>query len=266
MKRNVLLIAFTVLLMLLAAVSCSVKENREPCPCYIVFTFPDRDIVSHGVGIGAWHSKFLFSDNIDLGDYPVKYMKAVERQELVVYAYTGKNVALREERRMMIPYGSQSDSLYSFYQPIDCNDELSSCEVKFHKQFATVTVDIRKSVSQMSHYELEASGNTCGFDVLSYVPVIGPFSCKVAPIQNDYVFRFRIPRQIDNSMSITLFKDGKQTGVYPLGRLIERMGYDWLEDDLRDIFVSIDYTVSNMSVYVEGWEIVEDFPLKDVVL
>ena len=250
----------------MVAVSCSVKEDREPCPSYLEITFPERNVVSNGVGIGAWNTRFLFFDNIDLGDYPESYLCAVERQELVLCAYTGKNRALREERKMMIPFGSQCDSLYAFYKEIDCRGEIESCEVRFHKQFATVSVDIRKSVSEMKAYTAVIDGNTCGFDVLSFVPVLGPFEYKASAIQNDYLFRFRIPRQLDNSMSLTLYKDNNVVGQYPLGRLIERMGYDWLEDDLRDIIVSIDHVAARLSILIEGWEIAEDFELSEVVL
>ena len=246
--------------------SCSVKEDREPCPSYLEVVFPERNVVSRGVGLGIWNTRFVFFDTIDLADYPDSYLCAVERQKLVLCAYTGKYRALREERKMMIPFGSQCDSLYAFYREVDCHGETESCEVRFHKQFATVTVDIRKSVSEMKAYSALVDGNTCGFDVLSFEPVLGPFEYKATVMQNDYLFRFRIPRQLDNSMSFTLFKDDRLIGEYPLGRLIERMGYDWMEDDLRDIIVSIDYAASRLSILVEGWEIAEDFELKEVIL
>lgn len=259
-------IVFTVFFASLCVLSCSVKENREPCPCYLEITFPQRNEVTHGVGLSAWHSKFLFFDDIDLGDYPDVYLRAVERQELVVCAYTGRYKALRDERKMMIPFGSQCDSLYSFYKEVDCSGENASCEVNFLKQFATVTVDIRKSAAEMQHYSMKASGNTCGFDLLSFTPVLGPFECNVTPLQNDYVFRFRIPRQVDSSLLLTLAKDGRDICEYPLGRLIELTGYDWTDPDLHDIFVSIDHTVSILTIRVEDWDYEENFDLKQVIL
>lgn len=247
-------------------ISCSVKENREPCPCYLEILFPERDVVTRSVDVGGWNSKFVFSENIDLSKYPEGYLCAVERQSLVVSACTGRDAAGQDGRKVVIPFGSQSDSLYAFYREVDCTGEDASCEVRFYKQFATVNVDIRKSVAEMAKYSVKVSGNTCGFDLLSFVPVIGPFECTAVPVKNDIAFRFRVPRQTDNSMSVQLYKDGSDAGEFALGRLIERMGYNWLDDDLKDVYVTIDHVSATLFIRVEGWEYVEEFPLREVIL
>lgn len=263
---NRMIVACAVLMAGAVSFSCTVKENRVPCPCYLEVLFPERDVISHGVDVGGWNSKFVFSENIDLSEYPEAYVRAVERQSLIVSAFTGRDGAEPKGRRLEIPFGSQCDSLYAFYREVDCSGEKATCEVLFRKQFATVNLDIRKSVAEMEKYSVKVSSNSCGFDLLSFVPLLGPFECTATAMKNDYAFRFRVPRQSDNSMTVILYKNDNHMGEYALGKLIERTGYDWLDDDLKDIYVTIDHVSATLFLRIEGWEYVEEFPLREVTL
>lgn len=259
--RHHLSLAVLTLCLAPVLVCCSVKEDRVPCPSYLKVSFEDRPHIDSRVGLLGWDSAELFRDTIDVADYDPYWIKAVRKGELTFSAYRSKGVdAAMKSHYVVSPEGFQADSLYGFHTKVDVNEEVSYVNVSLKKQFCTVFLDIRRSATEMRDFTFRVNGNTCGFDVLNFEPVPGLFNFSATSPAGDRIVPFRIYRQMDDSISVIVYKMGGIVGSYPLGVYIRRMGYNWDAEELQDIYVVVDLVEGQILISVEGWEEGAVFP------
>lgn len=247
---------------LVAGTGCSVKEDRVPCPAYLNVSFADRETIVKNVGMLGYTRSEVFREDINVAEYNPYWVKAVRKGIITLSAYYGMDGASASGHQVTIPVGSQCDSLYAFHEDVDCTGDMAYADVTLHKQFCTVFLDLNKPLTgqnSLNHYHLLVEGNTCGFDLLNFKPVEGSFRIEPRAEQGERVVRFRIPRQMDDSMKVTityLTDDGEDIPMekFPLGEYIARMGYNWKAEDLQDIYVKVDIVAGFITVSVDGWE------------
>ena len=162
---------------------------------------------------------------------------------------------------MRIPPGYEADSLYAWAGEVDATGDLAYASVTFRKQFATVFLDIRKSADVVRNCRFLVEGNSCGFDLLDFSPVEGPFRCEPVPREGESIVTFRVPRQGDNSLAVTIRPEESVPARFPLGEYIDRLGYNWKTEELQDIYVAIDLARGLVDVRVADWEEGTTFPL-----
>lgn len=234
--------------------ACTVKEDREPCPCYLNVSFRDREHITSEVGILGWDATEVFRAGIDIADHDPYWVKAVRKGTFRLAVYTGAAGTLPADHYAVIPPGSQSDSLYAFHAEVDATGEMAFADVVLRKQFCTVHLDLRKSAEQMRDFRFLVEGGTCGFDLLSFEAVPGIFRHEPSARPGERVVNFRIPRQADESMTVTAWYGGLDAGTFPLGSYIARTGYNWSAEELQDIYVVIDLALGQVTVSVDDWE------------
>ena len=255
----------TCLALLAAGTACSIKEDRGPCPCYLHVSFTDPEATGEAELMG-WGDDRVFRDRIRIEEARPAWTKPVPKGILTVSACTGIREAFAEGHQMRIPPGSEADSLYAWSGEVDATGDLAYARVTFRKQFATVFLDIRKSAEVVRSCRFLVEGNACGFDLLDFSPVEGKFRCEPVP-DNDpstssgTVVTFRIPRQADTGLTVTITPEGSVPARFPLGEYIDRLGYNWKTEELQDIYVSIDLARGLVDVRVADWEHGAEFPL-----
>ena len=248
------------LALLTAGTACTVKEDRGPCPCYLQVTFTDPDAAGEAQMLG-WDEDRLFRDMVRIEEARPAWTKPVRKGMLVLLACTGMDESFPEGRQMRIPPGSQADSLYAWFEEVDATGDLAYAKVSFRKQFATVFLDIRKPADVVRSCRFDVEGNSCGFDLLDFSPVSGTFRCSPVPRDGEEVVTFRIPRQEDTGLSVTIRPEDAPSARFPLGEYIERLGYNWKTEELQDIYVAIDLVRGLVDVRVADWEEGTVFPL-----
>ena len=182
------------------------------------------------------------------------WYRAVPKGTFYATAYTGTGFADETARYITIPIGHQCDSLYAWYKEVDCTGEETYEDVVFHKQFATVFFDIRTVRTPASRFSLLVTGFTHGFDVVGFAPLDGSFRYETVASAGEHVVPFRIPRQKDGSLYVNITMDGSGEMKFPLGRYIIDSGYNWEQEDLEDIYFSVDLVASTATIRVAGWE------------
>lgn len=240
---------------------CSIKEDREPCPVYLSVGFSDRESITHSVGLVGWNGEGpLFHSVIDVKEYDPYWVKAVHRGFVSLSAYTGAESSYVSDRRMVIPMGHQADSLYAFFREVDCTGDDAYVDVVFRKQFCTVHLDLNQKEERLSRFRFLVEGGTCGFNLDSFAAVEGPFSCSPSARPGETIVDFRIPRQVDSSLKITMWFLNEETnqydliGEYPLGEMIAKTGYNWKEESLQDVYVKIGIAFEYFEISIGGWE------------
>ena len=257
------------LALLAAGTACSVKEDRGPCPCYLQVSFTDPDAAGEAELLG-WRDDRLFRDRIRIEETRPAWTKPVSKGMLIVSACTGYREAFPEGHQLRIPPGSEADSLYAWFGEVDATGDLAYAQVTFRKQFATVFLDIRKSADVVRSCRFLVEGNSCGFDLLDFSPVEGKFRCEPVPdagpsagpgTGDGAIVTFRVPRQADTGLTVTIHPEGSFPTRFPLGEYINRLGYNWKTEELQDIYVSIDLARGLVDVRVADWEEGAEFPL-----
>ena len=265
--------------------SCSIKEDRDGCPCWM--TVEMSDLVGHdgekvgqagrfSVGAGDGESVVLRlrgNSDEDAVDYEYRVTEAVRvdvgaleyevpRGSVGVSAvafgnetpgragYDGKSAGYDGDE-IRVPVGEQMDSLYGFFKMYHTRCESVLCDVELHKEFCTVSFTLGED-GYISPYDLEVWGNVAGVSAWDLMPVLGEF--RYAPMQKNGVYQVRVPRQVDNSLELVMLEDSEIVDRLPLGEYIARSGYDWTAEDLADVNVALDLEMQQVMITVSGWD------------
>ena len=248
---------------MLAATACSVKEIRGECPCYLQVTFAETETRGEARLLGWREPAALFRETVRIEDC-TPWVHPVEKGFLTVAACKGIRESILETHRVGIPAGREADSLYAGFAEVDATGEIARAEIALRKQFATVFLDIRKKASELKDYAFLVEGNTSGFDLLDYSPVPGLFRCEPKARDGESIVTFRLPRQADDSLTVTVRAGEGVPATFPLGKYIAALGYNWKTEELQDIYVAIDLVNGLVDLRVADWEEGMVFPLVEI--
>ena len=219
---------------LVALVSCSIKEDRSDCPCWLTVE------ADNTVSVNGWFgTRSLFKVNGGFID------KKVPRGLVDVVANIGSFSA---------PEGQQMDSLFARRIPVDTDGESAYARVTLCKNFATIELDFKDEDDGRTDYDLLATGTISGVDVRSLNPVEGPFSFIPEPKTDGRGYAFRVPRQKDESLRLELSYNGSPVETIDLGYLIAKTGFDWKAESLGDIAILCDLPAHTFTITVKECE------------
>ena len=267
--------------------SCSIKEDRDGCPCWMTVEMSDLVGQDGRSPVGAGDDgcvvlRLRGNSDEDAVDYEYQVTEAVRvdvgaleyevpRGSVGVSAvafgnetpgragYDGKSAGYDGDE-IRVPVGEQMDSLYGFFKMYHTRCESVLCDVELHKEFCTVSFTLGED-GYTSPYHIEVWGNVAGVSVWDLMPVLGEF--RYAPMQENGVYQVRVPRQVDNSLELVMLEipdqvgyDGERVVVdrLPLGEYIARSGYDWTAEDLDDVNVALDLEMQQVMITVSGWD------------
>ena len=219
---------------LVALVSCSVKEDRGDCACYLTVD------AERAVSVDGWFgARSLFNVNGGFVD------RQVPRGIVDIVASHG---------RFSVPEGQQMDSLFARRIPVDTDGESAYARVTLCKNFATIELDFKDEDDGRTDYDLLATGTISGVDVRSLNPVEGSFSFVPEPNTDGRGYAFRVPRQKDETLKLLLSKDGNIVETIDLGHLVAKTGFDWKAESLGDIAILCDLPAHTFTITVKEWE------------
>ncbi len=221
---------------LAALVSCSVKEDRSDCPCWITV------IADKAVSLSAWYGNQRILDNHQGGleDH------MVPRGIVDLVASVGD---------FTVPEGQQMNELFAQLIPLETDGEFAYAGVELEKQFATVYIDFKEEDDGRASYDLEVAGTVSGADIHTLKPVEGVFCCTPEPLADENRgYALRVPRQKDESLTLRLMDQGEIVDTIPLGELIRKAGFDWTKESLGDVSILCDLPAHSFTITVMEWE------------
>jgi len=271
--------------------SCSIKEDRDGCPCWMTVEMPGQ--AGHD---GTVVLRLRGNSDEDAVDYEYQVTEAVRvdvgaleyevprgsvgvsavafSNEIPVRAgydglkagYDGGSAGYDGDE-IRVPVGEQMDSLYGFFKMYHTRCESVLCDVELHKEFCTVSFTLGED-GYSSPYRIEVWGNVAGVSAWDLMPLEGDF--RFAPSPEDGVYRVRVPRQHDASLELVMLEipdqvgyDGERAGDdgervvvdrLPLGEYIARSGYDWAAEDLADVHIALDMEKQQVMITVSDWD------------
>ena len=240
-----------------AMASCTVKEDRGPCPCILDIFLGDSGDIADKIAVSGWGdgTDRLFLDKIEPEQYSGPYSKKVQKGFLYVSAYGGNDAMTLRGDKLVIPEGKPCDHVWAYKgSTIDATGETAEDHVVLHKQFAVIHVKVELPEQAKGDVVLRAKGTSNGFDISTLEPNRGDFNC-FATLDAEMHHLICVPRQHDDSLELEVFLDGVLSRTVRAGELIANSGYSWTSEDLEDIYLSLSlFTPGKASVGVSGWD------------
>ncbi len=230
---------------------CSVKENRRECPCRLFLDFSETD--AEEVPYADLHvlssEGFHLVEHVGSGAFGEELVLHVPRRGARVNAYCGAEGYVYDDGRMEIPYGSECPHvhMHSSYVETDC--EAAYEKVRVRKNYCLITVHVEEADFP---YVLDVRGEICGYGV-DGSPADGAFLFAMRPDGNG-VCSVSVPRQVDNSLRLDVDDGTDVLKTFALGEYVTASGYDWSAESLGDITIGLDYSLSHVTLKIEGWE------------
>ena len=256
MKRVCTSLAFLAL-----TLSCSVKEDRSECPCFLTVDMSGVETSSlMGQGLDSLvlligsGEDFYIKEAFRLRDNVQEYSAAVPRGEVSVLAACGPAWERFSRSGMHIPEGGECPVVYMFAESFEAASGEMRRSVVLHRSFCVLTVSMKTSYGAKPRpYRILLDGNISGFN-MDGTPEEGVFH-SFSPASSGGLCRMRIPRQVDGSLMLEIdFLDSDEIRTFPIGRYILESGYDWSAPDLEDISVEMDFSRSSLTFTTSKWK------------
>jgi len=263
--------------------SCSVKEDRNDCPCHLVLDFSKApDGICDTITVFVQATGYMHLDSVFLkplpdgektyydldydmakgGDPVVTPMKTsgpptklyeldVPRTDLHLFIMTGGEIGLLQFAACL-PEGRECPNTYLMTGVLDSRCDELKLPVELHKNNCKLTIHYRNETAK--GYSLEVLSPVVGFNYDgSPAAVPGALFHFDMKLKNEGVCSVRLPRQSDSSLMLNVNNKNKLLRSFALGEFIKESGYDWTKEDLDDLDVTIDYASTAVSFTVGKW-------------
>ncbi len=228
---------------------CSVKEDRNLCPCRLILDFSEVDtsVVKSANVILTADNGFSFASKINAEDFQMLETIDVPRSDVNLMIW-GEAEGLLNEGTITIPLGKDCPPLYNHLTIIDARRESFREIVSFKKNHCRMTIDFR--IGDILLEDASLFGNVNGY-TYDGKPILGEFRCGLRKDSGKSVVN--IPRQIDNSLVMTIQDNSNVLKHLALGEYIVASGYDWQAQELADVHVQVDLFTSNVLISIQNW-------------
>ena len=243
---------FAVLGMTVMLASCSVKEDRSTCPCWLQVNVSNV-IVDKFQLRGWWNGEILFEKTL-YRETPGGVLEfKVPRGTVELSAIYGQMNLVESAGALMLPKGSRMDSLFAYSAALDTRIDEVADTLALHKNFAHVVLDFKDVDDGRAGYDMKIKGNVSGLSVRTLDPIEGDFDI-VPEDSEERGYEFLLPRQLDDSLTAEMWYKGKRIKTIPLGKYIAKAGFDWSLKDLGDIYILADLPGQKFTITIKEWE------------
>lgn len=233
--------------------ACSVKEDRGCCPCRIVFDLSGIGDAADSVCLSLVSADgFLLNSCLPASGESSSYSVDVRKGLYFSNVFCGDEGLFSEVDGLVIPEGNQCPAVYMFSERIEAYGECCSSRPVLAKNYCLARILLVCDDASELAFSLRIRGNVNGYG-LTGEPSDGDFSFT-PEIGLDACAEVRLPRQKDASLMLDVIDEDKVLRTFSLGSIIIESGYDWSARELDDIELTVDYSKTDVTFIVNGWE------------
>ena len=277
---------------------CSVKEDRDLCPCTLVLEFPREDAERLQDGVTVCMRGYSDGDGLSLCDTllagqpasggasdGVSYSYVVPKGDIdlaVAYSADGLAGELNSSGKWIeIDEGRPCPSIWTCCEKVSARADRVTVPVRLHKNFCRIDIQVRDVDGEEFPFKLRVRGNVNGYG-LDGKPARGAFLCDAEMAETEgsgfgtesevpgsgtasestvsgHGYAVTVPRQTDDSLTLEIVTDDGVAKSFAIGNYISASGYDWTSADLKDICLEIDYARTVISFTIDKWTHSEQF-------
>jgi len=255
----------TVAAALLCFASCSIKEDRTECPCWLTINY---DAIIHMFDykqalVTIVASEVVCQENVDI--LPLEGVGneyAVPRRENIVSCVVGHENLWWKSDSLTVPEGLDWGKVFLDSKYVDCSGDLAYTAVNVHKEYCQVNfILVGLNDASLYPFDIRVRGNNNGIRLRDRRPLHGRFTTYAQPENTAELFRARIPRQEANELTADLlyrrpdhdYAESDLVMTMNLGTALESVGYNWNKEDLDDLYVTVDFVLGTFSVSIMPW-------------
>ena len=239
--------------------SCSVREDRGPCPGYLEIDLDAYVGLTGGVQLLGWRDEAaLFDRRVDISRREGNSaMLSVPKGEVNYCAWFGlKNKKDDLHGRVYgIPLGKDADPLYAFTRKgLLLEGEYLWDKAEPHRHHCILTIHVDGLASErLPELLVRISSGTSGINLEDLSPIRGNFQVSGHP-GRDGILQFTLLRQGFGDLQAEIYDGGRLVGTYDLSSLLDVSGYDWTSEDLADIRMNFSVSSSEVSLVIGYWD------------
>lgn len=277
---------------------CSVKEDRDLCPCTLVLEFPGEDAERLQDGVTVCMRGYSDGDGFSLCDTllagraasggasdGVSYSYVVPKEDIdlaVAYSADGLAGELNSSGKWIeIDEGRPCPSIWTCCEKVSAMADRVTVPVRLHKNFCRIDIQVRDVDGEEFPFKLRVRGNVNGYG-LDGKPARGAFLCDAERSETEgsgfgtesevpgsgtasestgskHGYAVTVPRQTDDSLTLEIVTDDGVAKSFAIGNYIASSGYDWTSADLKDICLEIDYARTVILFTIDKWTHSEQF-------
>lgn len=277
---------------------CSVKEDRDLCPCTLVLEFPGEDAERLQEGVTVCMRGYSDGDGFSLCDTllagqpasegapdGVSYSYVVPKGDIdlaVAYSADGLAGELNSSGRWIeIDEGRSCPSIWTCCEKVSARADRVTVPVRLHKNFCRIDIQVRDVDGEDFPFRLRVRGNVNGYG-LDGKPARGAFLCDAESAEtkgsdfgtesevpgsgtasentgSGHGYAVTVPRQTDDSLILEIVTGDGVAKSFAIGNYIASSGYDWTSADLKDICLEIDYARTVILFTIDKWTHSEQF-------
>lgn len=276
---------------------CSVKEDRDLCPCTLVLEFPreDAERLQEGVTVcmrGYSDDGFSLCDTLLAGQPAsggasdgISYSYVVPKGDIdlaVAYSADGLAGELNSSGKWIeIDEGRPCPSIWTCCEKVSARADRVTVPVRLHKNFCRIDIQVRDVDGEEFPFKLRVRGNVNGYG-LDGKPARGVFLCDAESAETESLgsgiesdgagsgtasentgyghgYAVTVPRQTDDSLILEIVTGDGVAKSFAIGNYIASSGYDWTSADLKDICLEIDYARTVILFTIDKWTHSEQF-------
>lgn len=277
---------------------CSVKEDRDLCPCTLVLEFPGEDAERLQDGVTVCMRGYSDGDGLSLCDTllagqpasggasdGVSYSYVVPKGDIdlaVAYSADGLAGELNSSGKWIeIDEGRPCPSIWTCCEKVSARADRVTVPVRLHKNFCRIDIRVRDVDGEEFPFKLRVRGNVNGYG-LDGKPARGSFFCDAERAETEgsgfgtesevpcsgtasentgsgHGYAVTVPRQTDDSLTLEIVTDDGVVKSFAIGNYIASSGYDWTSADLKDICLEIDYARTVILFTIDKWTHSEQF-------
>ena len=240
--------------------SCSVKEDRLSCPCCL----------SHRIDGGPYSGDVIFTllengrgirqQTMDLNLFNApSTVFSIPRAFITDCVAGGVNkMRIECDSLIVIPTGNDCDPIRASSVKVAAFEDEVIVETALRKLYADVELIILNAADHNFTLDVRIRSDVRGFSMCGLRPLEGEFlfNPERLSVGADACYRFRLPRQKDDSLTLELLSGESVAASIGLGGYIRRIGYDWNAPSLPEevISVVVDYSNATIVLKIADWE------------
>lgn len=272
---------------------CSVKEDRDLCPCTLVLEFPREDAERLQDGVTVCMRGYSDGDDFSLCDTistgqpasgeasdGVSYSYVVPKGDIDLAVADGLAGELNSSGKWIeIDEGRPCPSIWTCCEKVSARADRVTVPVRLHKNFCRIDIQVRDVDGEDFPFKLRVRGNVNGYG-LDGKPARGAFLCDAERAETEgsgtesevpgsgtasestvsgHGYAVTVPRQTDDSLTLEIVTGDGVAKSFAIGNYIASSGYDWASADLKDICLEIDYARTVISFAIDKWTHSEQF-------
>lgn len=253
---------FGLLLLISAFASSCIWEERDGCPTYLSIDFSQTpEEVKSIILMLRYEDGYSIIDTIPKKDYMSMYEIPVKRGSPYLSAY-GNIEKMVFDDGFTVVTGEESDDIYTDFRKNTYDRDLSNDTIILKKN--NIGLYIRVLTAADSSYSVEITTECSGIGYSYSGEIIeGKFCHTPVPshypsdTEEYYEFRSRIVRQKNADAMITIRSvsedNTREILEIPLSDKLDAAGMDLCDNELKDLYITINHSLTSMMVSVEEW-------------